>query len=372
MVNTAAWALCLLFAATTAALAYALTVRMPKSPEQAPPEAGAESGIKPAAVPAEPQEAAAGTVAINTKGYIIPTRQILVSPEVSGRIVELNIVEGARVEEGTILARLDERDFQDDEDRAGAALVLAQSKLQELLTSRPEEMGGAQAELHEAEAQLVQLESEWNRNRELVRQNVVSAQDFELTESKYLAAKRRVERLRFAIKLLEAPRDQRIAAGKAEVAQAQAELRKAQWRRGKCIIRAPITGTILKKNAERGNLVNPVAFNGSYSLCDMANLADLEVEVSVQEREVSKVFQGQRCQVRAEAYPDRPYDGYVTRLMPIADRGKGAVPVRVKILVPADEEGKYLKPEMGALVAFYNEKSPRAPAAAVPAQGMKP
>jgi hypothetical protein len=58
------------------------------------------------------------------------------------------------------------------------------------------------------------------------------------------------------------------------------------------------------------------------------------------------------CRIRSEAFPDRNYGGYVDRLMPTANRAKGAVPVRVKIKVPKDEEGVYLKPEMGAIVAF--------------------
>ena len=85
----------------------------------------------------------------------------------------------------------------------------------------------------------------------------------------------------------------------------------------------------------------------------MADLSDLEVELNIQERDVSRVFKGQRCKVRADAWSDRVYDGYVSRLMPIADRAKGAIPVRVKVSVPAEEEGVYLKPDMGAVVTFY-------------------
>jgi HlyD family secretion protein len=84
----------------------------------------------------------------------------------------------------------------------------------------------------------------------------------------------------------------------------------------------------------------------------MADLSKLEVDLSIAEREISKVFKGQKCRVRAEAYRDRVYDGYVSRLMPIADRAKGAVSVRVKLTVPAEEEGVYLKPEMSAEVTF--------------------
>lgn len=84
----------------------------------------------------------------------------------------------------------------------------------------------------------------------------------------------------------------------------------------------------------------------------------LEVELKIQERDVSKIFKGQKCKVRAEAWPDRVYEGYVSRLMPIADRGQGAVPVRVKITVPTEEEGVYLKPEMGAVVTFLKGSEP--------------
>ena len=95
----------------------------------------------------------------------------------------------------------------------------------------------------------------------------------------------------------------------------------------------------------------------------MADLSKLEVDLNIQERDVARVFKGQICQVRAEAFPRRVYDGVVSRLMPIADRAKGAVPVRVKLSIPAEEEGIYLKPEMGATVAFFGEPSVRQQAA---------
>ncbi len=101
---------------------------------------------------------------------------------------------------------------------------------------------------------------------------------------------------------------------------------KAEWRLSNCIIRAPINGTILKKNAEEGSLVNPVAMQGFFSLCEMADLSDLEVELTIQERDISKISKGQKCQVRAEAFPERVYQGVVSRLMPTADRAKGVSP----------------------------------------------
>ncbi len=220
--------------------------------------------------------------------------------------------------------------------------------------NRPEEIEQARAELAETEAERVQLEAEWKRAQDLIKANALSTSDFEISESKYRVAMRRVERLRFALKLMEeGARVERRQAARAEVQQAEADVVKAQWRLDNCTIRAPITGTILKKNAEEGNIVNSIAFNGSYSICEMADLSDLEVDLTIQERDVSHVFKGQKCKVWAEAYPDRIYQGVVSRLMPIADRAKGAIPVRVKLTIPAEEEGVYLKPEMGAHVSFF-------------------
>ena len=87
----------------------------------------------------------------------------------------------------------------------------------------------------------------------------------------------------------------------------------------------------------------------------MANLSELEVELAIHERDIGKIKPGQRCKVRTEAFPDRIYDGVVSRVMPVANRLQSAIPIRVKITVPQEEEGVYLKPEMIAVVSFLGE-----------------
>src|SRR5262249_13807624 len=149
--------------------------------------------------------------------------------------------------------------------------------------------------------------------------------------------------------MIEGPRKERIDAARAEVKQAEADVVKAQWRLDNCLVRAPITGTILTKKAEEGNMINPSAFSNGLSatLAEMADLSEREVELDVWERDIARIFVGQRCMVKAaEALPKREYEGVVSRLMPIANRAKGAVPVRVTVTVPKEEEGAYLKPEM--------------------------
>src|SRR5262249_16163308 len=113
-----------------------------------------------------------------------------------------------------------------------------------------------------------------------------------------------------------------------------------------------------KKTAEIGNLVSPLSFNVSASICEMADLADLEVDLEIQERDIAKIIHGMPCKISVDAYPERYYSGRVDRLMPIALRSKAAIQVRVKIEMPKEEVGQYLKPEMNARVTFLQPDSP--------------
>lgn len=305
-----------------------------------------------------------GSVVLESKGYIVPAHQILLTPKVSGMVVKLFIEEGKRVKKGDELARLETTDYQADFDRVTAVLEATRNRLKELENgNRPEEIQQTRAELAEMTFQRGQLREAYQRAIKLRESRSISADEFERAESSFRAMESRVEKLQNAHDLMvKGPRLERILLARAEVQQAQADLVKAKWRLDNCTILSPISGTILTKKAEEGNMVNPVAFSGSQALCELADLSDLEVDLSIQERDVSKVFKGQKCIVRAEAFPSRPYNGTVARLMPIADRAKGAIPVRVKLQVPDEEEGVYLKPEMGAVVTFYSKEEPRTPA----------
>jgi multidrug resistance efflux pump len=309
-----------------------------------------------ASVPAPNSAAASGDVVLESKGNIVPVHQIQVSPKVSGMVQKLFIEEGKRVKRGDILAELENVDYLATRDHARAALEEAQQNLLELTEYRQKEIAQAKARWEEAAAQSRQLLEDHRRSLRLRPSGALADRDYEQAESAYKAMVEHENALRVDYELLvHGPRDNRIEATKRRVAQAEADLVTAQWRLDNCTVRAPITGTILTKKAEEGNIVNPIAFNISASLCDMADLSDLEVDLTIQERDVAKVFKNQRCKVRPEAFPERIYDGLVSRLMPIADRAKGAVPVRVKVAIPKDEEGVYLKPEMGVIVSFFKK-----------------
>jgi HlyD family secretion protein len=191
----------------------------------------------------------------------------------------------------------------------------------------------------------------------------LSAKEFEQAKFAHDAMKRRVERLKFAYDLMvEGPRKERKLAAKADMNAAKADVDKAEWRLKNCVIRAPIDGHILTKKAELGAVVNPLALSISASLCDMADLGKLEIDLSIQERDIARVEKDQVCNIMPEAYQNhepfrkihpRGYSGKVVRLMPIADRSKGAINVRVEVTdIPKDEIGKLLRPEMSVLVSF--------------------
>ncbi len=311
-----------------------------------------------ATAPADP---AAGDVVLESKGYVVAVHEILISPKVAGMVEEFDIIEGQRVKKGDTLAIIESVDYKSDLDHCQATLDGAKQRYLELQHgSRPEEIEEARNEAAEAAEQLAQLKSTFERTKRLhdTGTKVVTENEYEISSSAYLAMVRRVDRLTNAYSLMkQGPRIEKVEAAKADVALAQADYDKAKWRYENCTVKAPISGTILKKNAEKGNIVNPIVQNGSYSICTMANLADLEVDLMVQERDVANVFVGQHCKAHTDAYPDRIYDGSVSRLMPIADRGKGAIPVRVKLNIPPEEEGVYFKPEMGAVVSFYKKGS---------------
>jgi multidrug resistance efflux pump len=369
---TIPWVLAFLLAGSTGYLAYMQygPDRERASEPLATNAASSSSETRSAAIPTNSNSS---EVVLESKGYIVPSHQILVSPKVSGMVKYLRIQkpnlppedgvpleEGMRVEKGDILAQLESTDYEADVARARAMLVSAQQKLEMERKNVPNEIERAKAELDEATTTRDYLKTVVDRNERLAKTVAVSPTEVEKAISDHLAAIHRVERLSRALELIKGPRAERIKVAEADVSQAGAELIKAEWRLGNCLILAPGSGTILKKTVEEGNIVNPVAFNGSYSVCEMADLSDLEVDLSIQERDVSRVFVGQRCIIRAEAYPERAYTGAVSRLMPIADRAKGAIPVRVKVQIPADEEGVYLKPEMGAVVSFFRADAPPA------------
>jgi multidrug resistance efflux pump len=370
------WVLCALLALAWAGVA----IRSYRNAPQQDTSAAAPTGGT-AATPSGSSTPApeAGAIQVEVKGYLMPARQIAVSPiDVGGRIVELNFVEGGRYEQGFVLAKIDPSSYVAARDEASALLAAARQR-QAVAVQRSADLQGnanpppgsvreleikqLEAQIREADAQQRKSQDEVTRLEQLA--GARSGREWVQAQIDVSAAVARRVKLETDLTLLKkGARPEKLKAAEAELAAteadvmaAEARLTQAQWRVDNCTIKAPITGTVLSKKAELGNLANPMAFSASTSgggaVCDLADLSDLEADLEIPEREISKLKVGQPCRIRADAYSDRVYEGRLDRIMPIANRAKSIVNVRVKVKLPAGEiPGTYLKPEMGAVVSF--------------------
>jgi multidrug resistance efflux pump len=364
------WALCILLALAWAGVGIRGYKNAP-----APTTAPASTSTEAAAAPANPSAPAPGSVALTLKGYLIPARQIAVSPiDVAGRVVELNIIEGKKYKQGDVLAKIEDTSYVAMVDESKASLAAAEKRLiankAKLAALQPEsvriiEVNQVEQEMKEAEAQKGFAQDELAR---LTKIGVAATAEREVNQARFdlQAATAKVSKLAAVLAILkEGPRREMKEAAEADVHSAEddvnaakARLVQSRWRLDNCVIRSPIGGTILEKRTELYNLVNPLALAGiSGSICDMADLSDMEVDIEVGEREIAKLVNVKNCRIVADAYPGRTYTGTLDRIMPVAIRSNNVVKVRVKLRLPAGEEpGTYLKPNMGAVVTFLADK----------------
>lgn len=354
------WVLCGLLAVTWAGVG----VRWYKAPRT---EKAGEGGVTagstggstgaprgPAGAPPAP-----GEVMFTLKGNLIPSLQIAVSPvDVAGEVTEIHFKEGDRVKQGQVLARLRDTKYRNEFNTAQATYDAAVQRKLDLLPDavREAEKAELKAQWAEAEANRVQAAQELERVQAQRTAGSNSPQDVEKAVANLAMAVARVDRTDKTYKLLLAgARKERVLAAEADVAAAKAKLEEAKRLLDNCVIKAPITGTLLTKKADVGSLVSPAAFNVSASLCEIADLSRLEAEVDVPERQITKVREKMDCTLTADADPDRAYRGYVDRIMPIADDSKNVIKVRIRVVLPKDEEpGSFLKPKMSVTVTATN------------------
>ncbi len=143
---------------------------------------------------------------------------------------------------------------------------------------------------------------------------------------------------------------------------AEAGRRVAQANLENTLIRAPFAGTVLRQEAEVGEVVAPSVGGGLTrgAVVTMADLATLEVEVDVNEAYIARVRRSQPARITLDAYPDTAFRGTVRQVVPTADRQRATVQVKVSII----ERDPRILPEMAARVDFLEPDVPRADTAA--------
>jgi HlyD family secretion protein len=197
-----------------------------------------------------------GTV-LSATGYIVAHHTINVNSKVTGRLAWIGVEKGDKVKEGQVLVRLEDEEFRAAYEQAKGSLDNARAYFDELEHgSRPEEIQQAQHNLDEARATLVNDKLTLDRTRQLSSAGVVSRQAMDDATAKFDSDQQRVNSLDRAFELMKiGPRPEEIARARGSLAQAQGQLDYAKSQLDATVIRAPVTGTILDRTAEKGELI---------------------------------------------------------------------------------------------------------------------
>ncbi len=292
---------------------------------------------------------------LNATGYIVAAHKIELAAKVVGKVSWIGVEKGDRVREGQALVRLEDDEYRAHLLEAQGQLNNLKAHLEELTHgSRPEEVAKAKADLAQARATQENARVTLDRTRSLTGEGVLSKQALDDAQAKFDSAAANVTSLDRAFELVRiGPRQEQIDAMRAQVRQAQGSVDYAQTELDNTVIRAPVSGTILERNVEKGEFVTTgfVGDKGAKGyVVSLADLNDLQVELDISQNDFAKLGARQEGVVTTDAYPDRKYKGYIEEIAPEANRQKATVQVKVKIAQP-DE---YLRPEMNASVAFVS------------------
>ncbi len=294
---------------------------------------GARGGVAVRTAPVESVTGDGGSASnsvLDATGYVTARRQATVSAKITGKVSELLIEEGQRVEEGQVLARLEPID-------AEAQRKLSQSQL-----------AAARSEVSRAQVQLALAEKTVRRQRELRSRNIVAQSQLDQAES---------ERDGLRVAVTSATRNVQVAADSLVLSDIALD---------NTVVRAPFAGVIVAKAAQEGEIISPISGGGGFTRTGIGTLVDmdsLEVQVDVNEAYLGRVQPRMPVQAVLNAYPEWKIPAEVIAIVPTADRGKATVKVRIALL----EKDARIVPEMGVKVSFLEPKA-AASANAAPVQ----
>lgn len=260
---------------------------------------------------------------LDASGYVVARRQATVSAQVTGKVREVLIEEGMRVEAGQVLATLEDTQQQ-------AQLALSQAQL-----------GSARSQLAEIEANLRQAQADLKRQQEIYDRKLGTAAQLD-------AARAQAESL--SARLASQRRQVKVSEEAAAVSQVSLD---------QTVIRAPFAGVVIAKAAQPGEMISPISAGGGFTRTGIGTIVDmdsLEIEVDVNESFIGRVRDGMPIEATLNAYPDWKIPGSVIAVIPAADRTKATVRVRVAI----DVKDSRIVPDMGVRVRFLEPRKAEA------------
>jgi RND family efflux transporter MFP subunit len=276
--------------------------------QNAPPE------VRTAVVKSSGDGGASATI-LDANGYVVARRMATVSAKVTGKVRDVLIEEGQRVEAGQVIATLDLTDASAQRDLASAQLAATRNQVKNL-----------QAQLREGDANV-------KRQENLINKHFVSQAQYDQA-----VAQRDALEAQFAM-------------AKDQVNVASEQLRIAGIGIDNTVVRAPFAGVVIAKSAQPGEMISPLSAGGGFTRTGIGTIVDmnsLEIEVDVNEAAIGRVQPKMPVNITLNAYPDWAIPGEVIAIIPTADRGKATVKVRVALKL----RDPRIVPDMGAHVSF--------------------
>lgn len=298
-----------------------------------------------------------GTV-LSASGYIVAHHKIDVNSKITGRVKWIGVEKGDHVKAGQVLVELEDDEFEAQLEEARGQVEAARAYLNELRAgSLPQEIEQARYDVEEERASMRNDKLALDRTRELAQDGIVARQQLDDAQARYDADQQKSASLLqvYALKKL-GPRREEIQRALGNLIQAEGQLKYAEAQLAATKIRAPISGTILERTAEKGELVTSTFASAAAggplgSVVSLADLRDLQVELDIAQDEFARLHPHQHAVVTTDAYPDRKYNGTLAEISPEANRQKATVQVKVQI----ENADDYLRPDMNATVQFISD-----------------
>jgi HlyD family secretion protein len=232
------------------------------------------------------------TEIVSANGKVQPEKEVKISSDVSGEIVELFVKEGDFVTKGTLLCRVNPEIYKSNYERMQANVSSAQSQV-----------ASAQSNVLQSEAEMKRNELTYKRNKELFDQGVISQADFDNIKAAYDISKAAYEASK-----------QNVAGSAYGVKSAQASLKESQENLNKTNIYAPVDATVSKLSKLKGERVVGTNMMDGTEIMRLANLNEMEVIVDVSENDIVRVHLNDTARIEIDAYANRKFNGIVTEI----------------------------------------------------------
>jgi len=308
------------------------------------------------------------SVNISATGVVEPNFKVEVKSKASGEVLSFPMLEGDKIKKGTLLLQLDKSDEKRNVDKAQADLSSATAKLRKAETALTlqktkyeTDLKTSQSEVQSAITNLKDSEDKFKRQIDLFKQKVVSQESLDSAqtlykvnqqnliqaESQFQAAKDSVHDITM--------KENEVELVNTEVIRARIALEEVEERLEETEIFAPITGVIIEKLIEEGQIIaSGISNNGGTALATLADMSRLFIIADIDETDIGSIKIGHKVTITADAFSDRKFKGLVKRIAPqgLVENSITIFKVKIEVL---GKGRKILKPMMSANIDIVTE-----------------